>query len=425
MVRARAGPDDAAMTTERTDTALPNEPLATYRRLERRTSNRVIGGVAGGLADYLNVDPLLIRVGFAGLMLFSGAGIPLYLLGWLFIPLSGHPDSVAMGWWRSLTMRPVTVIVLAILGILALFSFPISRFTSFYVPFEVFLALGIVIVGMFLLLPRGQGGTGVARPPAAAPMASSDMAGMAASAPPAAGTGPGAPTYWAPAPAPATPIPVEPARPASPLGWYSVAAAFIAVGAVALLDNLSTVRVELADYFGVAFLALGIGLIVGAWWGRARLLILLALVVLPFALGSSFVKVPLDGGIGDRYYWPQSIAEVQPESRLVAGEIYFDLTQLEGQTGPVHLTASVGVGRIVVILPRDASVDATSSVEGGRLALFGSERVGTSLRQRVVGDGAGGGATVVLKLDVGIGDVVINRTQEVRDPDFQDELNGG
>ena len=106
---------------------MPNEPLATYRRLERRTSNRVIGGVAGGLADYLNVDPLLIRVGFAGLMLFSGAGIPLYLLGWLFIPLAGHQDGIAMGWLRSLTAKPATVIVLGVLAILLFASFPVYR----------------------------------------------------------------------------------------------------------------------------------------------------------------------------------------------------------------------------------------------------------------------------------------------------------
>jgi len=417
MVRARARPDDAAMTTERTDNALPNEPLATYRRLQRRTSNRVIGGVAGGLADYLNVDPLLIRVGFAGLMLFSGAGIPLYILGWLFIPLAGRPDSLAMGWLRSLALRPGTIVVLGVVVILLFLSFPVMRrLEDWYVPGEIFWALGIALVGLFLLLPRGQGGSGVARPAAATPADASGMPAAASAAPPAT-------TYWTPAPA--APVPAEPVRPASPLGWYALAAAFIAIGIVAIIDNLSTVPVELADYFGVALLALGVGLLVGAWWGRARLLIVVALVILPFALASSFVKVPLDGGIGDRYYWPQSIAEVQRESRLVAGEIYFDLTKLVGETGPVNLTASVGVGRIVVILPKDAAVDVTSSVEGGRLALFGSERVGTSLRQRVVGDGAGGGATVVLKLDVGIGDVVIDRTQGFRDPDVQDELNGG
>jgi phage shock protein PspC (stress-responsive transcriptional regulator) len=419
MVRARARPDDAAMTAERTDTALPNEPLATYRRLQRRTSNRVIGGVAGGLADYLNVDPLLIRVGFAGLMLFSGAGIPLYILGWLFIPLAGRQDSLAMGWLRSLALRPGTIVVLGVVVILVFLSFPVMRrLDDWYVPGEIFWALGIALVGLFLLLPRGQGGSGVARPAAAAPSASQAAAmppeGMTTSAGAAA-----APTYWAPAPAPAAPLPAEPVRPASPLGWYALAAAFIAIGIVALIDNLSTVPVELADYFGIALLALGIGLLIGAWWGRARGLILVGLALLPFALGSSFVKVPLDGGFGDRGYQPQSIAELGPQYRLVGGELYFDLTQLEDQTGPVTLAASVGVGRIVVILPPDASVDVTSSVEGGRLVLFGREQAGTSMSQRVVGNGTGTGATLVLKLDVGIGEIFIERCDLL----FEEELS--
>ena len=417
MVRARAEPDDAAMTTERTDTALPNEPLATYRRLERRTSNRVVGGVAGGLADYLNVDPLLIRVGFAGLMLFSGAGIPLYLLGWLFIPLAGHQNGIAMGWLRSLTQRPGALIVLGIVLILLFASFPVYRrledFSGFYVPGEIFWALGIALLGLFLLLPRGQAGAGVVRPPAAAAMASSEMAGAApGSEAAAAAPAPGAPTYWAPAPAPATPIRVEPARPASPLGWYSLAAAFIGVGVVALIDNVSTVPVELADYFGVALLAIGVGLLVGAWRGRARGLVLIGLLLLPFALAASFVKVPLDGGWGNSGYQPQSVSQLQPEYRLFGGSMYFDLSQLQGQTGPVELTASVGVGSIAVVLPRDASVDITSSVDGGQLNLFGREFSGTSVSQRVVGSGTGGGTVMHLRLDVGLGDVYITRVDQ-------------
>jgi len=412
MVRARAEPDDAAMTTERADTALPNEPLATYRRLERRTSNRVIGGVAGGLADYLNVDPLLIRVGFAGLMLFSGAGIPLYLLGWLFIPLAGHPDSVAMGWLRSLTGRPGTIIVLGILALLVFVSFPVMRrlddFGGFYIPGEIWLALGIAFVGLLLLLPRGQGGAGVARPPAAAPPPAPDaMTGATAAA-----------TYWAPAPAPA--IPAEPPRPPSPLGWYALAGTFISVGVVALIDNQSNVAVELADYFGVALLALGLGLVIGAWRGRARALILIGLVLVPFALAASFIKVPLDGGFDSRYLQPQSAAELQPEYRLVGGTLWLDLSQLEGQTGQVDLRASVGVGEIEVILPRDAVVDASSSVEGGTLNLFGREFSGTSVAQRVVGNEGGAGVNVHLVLDVGLGSVYITRVDQA----YVDEMGG-
>jgi phage shock protein PspC (stress-responsive transcriptional regulator) len=414
MVPGRAGRDDGAMTTEQTNTALPNEPLAAYRRLERRSTNRVVGGVAGGLADYLNVDPLLIRVGFAGLMLFSGAGIPLYLLGWLFIPLTGRQDSLAMGWFRSLALRPGTVVVLGILFILLFLSFPVMRrLDGWYVPTEVWFALAVVIVGIFLLLPRGQGGTGAARPPAATSAPGPMPPAAAASFDAAAGSSvaaPAAPSYWSAPPAPPAPaIPAEPPRPASPLGWYAVAAAFIALGVVALVDSATPGVAQLADYFGAVLLALGIGLLIGAWWGHARLTILLGLLVVPFALASSFVTVPLTGGFGSRSVQPFTIQDVRPEYRLTAGSFYFDLTELADDTGTAELTASVAGGDITVIVPDNADVDVTASSGLGRLWILGGEQVGTSLLQRVTGNGDPGGPTLLLRLEAGIGEVHVQR----------------
>ena len=63
---------------------------ALGRHLRRRTNDRVIGGVAGGLGDYFNVDPLLIRIGFVGLIIFGGAGLVLYLVAWLLVPAEGQ-----------------------------------------------------------------------------------------------------------------------------------------------------------------------------------------------------------------------------------------------------------------------------------------------------------------------------------------------
>ncbi|MEG1571959.1 MAG: PspC domain-containing protein [Bacteroidales bacterium] len=56
------------------------------KRLYRSHQNRVIAGVAGGLSDYLNIDPLVIRLIFAFLAIFGGSGILLYLLMWIFVP---------------------------------------------------------------------------------------------------------------------------------------------------------------------------------------------------------------------------------------------------------------------------------------------------------------------------------------------------
>ena len=55
----------------------------------RPDEGRWFAGVASGLARRWGVDPLLVRGGFVILAIFSGVGLLLYGLGWLFLP---HPD---------------------------------------------------------------------------------------------------------------------------------------------------------------------------------------------------------------------------------------------------------------------------------------------------------------------------------------------
>lgn len=63
------------------------------RRLVRSRSNRMIAGICGGMADYFKVDAALIRLAFVVLVICGGAGIPVYLIAWLIIPLEGDPVS--------------------------------------------------------------------------------------------------------------------------------------------------------------------------------------------------------------------------------------------------------------------------------------------------------------------------------------------
>jgi phage shock protein PspC (stress-responsive transcriptional regulator) len=50
--------------------------------------------VAAGVADYFEVDPTLVRLGFVGLALLGGLAVPLYVAGWLLIPDEGTSASV-------------------------------------------------------------------------------------------------------------------------------------------------------------------------------------------------------------------------------------------------------------------------------------------------------------------------------------------
>jgi phage shock protein C len=55
-------------------------------RLTRSTSDRVIAGVCGGLAAYLDIDSTLVRLAFAILLFASGIGLPIYLILWIIMP---------------------------------------------------------------------------------------------------------------------------------------------------------------------------------------------------------------------------------------------------------------------------------------------------------------------------------------------------
>ena len=54
--------------------------------LRRNVFNKVLGGVCSGLADYFNLDVVLVRVVFAASFLFAGIGGGLYLHLWLIVP---------------------------------------------------------------------------------------------------------------------------------------------------------------------------------------------------------------------------------------------------------------------------------------------------------------------------------------------------
>ena len=59
------------------------------KRLYRSRSDRMIAGVAGGLAAVFNIDPLFVRLGFLALGFINGVGIVLYLIMWLLVPNEG------------------------------------------------------------------------------------------------------------------------------------------------------------------------------------------------------------------------------------------------------------------------------------------------------------------------------------------------
>ena len=58
----------------------------TEQKLYRDKTNHIVGGVAAGLGNYFNLDPLLIRILFVLLAIFGGGGVIIYFILWIFVP---------------------------------------------------------------------------------------------------------------------------------------------------------------------------------------------------------------------------------------------------------------------------------------------------------------------------------------------------
>ena len=92
-----------ATTADARSATATDQPEA--RLLRRSTDDRMLAGVAGGIARHLNADVILVRVIIAALVLLTGVGAALYVAAWLLIPADGEDQPVAAAWTADRRFR--------------------------------------------------------------------------------------------------------------------------------------------------------------------------------------------------------------------------------------------------------------------------------------------------------------------------------
>ena len=94
------------------------------KRLYKSQSNKIIAGVCGGLAEYFDVDPVIMRVLFVLLAFFGGSGFVLYIACWIIMPKSAavNEGQNGPGQSKATNARKVFGIALVIGGAILLFS---------------------------------------------------------------------------------------------------------------------------------------------------------------------------------------------------------------------------------------------------------------------------------------------------------------
>jgi phage shock protein C len=75
--------------------------VAARKRLMRPREGRKIAGVCAGLAEYLDLDPTLIRLVWLIVVIFAGAGIIAYIIGWILMPEEPLRSAVPAGEHQS------------------------------------------------------------------------------------------------------------------------------------------------------------------------------------------------------------------------------------------------------------------------------------------------------------------------------------
>ncbi len=122
------------------------------RRLYRSRKEKIIAGVCGGLAEYFDIDPVIVRL-LMVLLFIYGVGIIIYILAWIMIPMEPpekvEVEEVVVDTVEDKKKRErVGAIILIITGVVLLFG----AFYSMSFIWKIIVPLTIIAAGIYILL---------------------------------------------------------------------------------------------------------------------------------------------------------------------------------------------------------------------------------------------------------------------------------
>ncbi len=265
------------------------QPEPPPRRLTRSTTDRMIGGVAGGIGRHLGVDPLAIRITFVILSFAGGIGLIAYLLCLAFVP-TDDPSAPPLKWGLARTVGA---------GLLAVAALAIAVPDWFWGPQLPLLLVAGAVLYLLVRMMREDGGTHAGR--------------LAAR------------------------IAIGIVLVALAAGGFVAAAAGTALGGGIVVAGL--------------VIACGVGLVGGAFRGGARWLIVPALV-LALPLGAvAATDLDVRGTWGDRTFHPATVAELADGYEMGVGSMRVDMRDVELPPGRTDLRLEIGMGEIQVLVP--------------------------------------------------------------------------
>jgi phage shock protein PspC (stress-responsive transcriptional regulator) len=312
------------------------EPPRRPKRLLRAQDDRMLLGVAAGLGRYFDVDPVIVRIGFALSVFIGGLGAFAYAALALFVPTGDDAGNVVE---RPPIERSRGLAIAAGIGILIVVLswgvFDGGFFWDdgwFFGPPFLLIALA---VGLFLVLR--------------------DRGSRSGDAPRSAGRTVGQIVL-------------------------AIVLAFVALGVLSMIALASAWAGATGHGLVVAgvIAAIGVMLVLSAFRGGARWLLLpAAALAIPLALVSA-ADISFGDGIGDREYRPSSIAALPEEGyELGVGRLIVDLRDLDWRDDTVlDLDVDLGIGEAIVAVPESVCVSGELDSRAGELYLAGEDAEG-------------------------------------------------
>ncbi|MEO6471413.1 MAG: PspC domain-containing protein [Aeromicrobium sp.] len=311
--------------------------------VKRSTDDRMIAGVCSGLAKYLNIDPVVLRVVLAALTFVGFAGVVLYLAAWFLLPTDTDPKSVAAHWFKlDENEEQVRTIGLIVAGVLAVTAGAGIFDGQWSAPFPWIGIVAFALLYVWVIKPR---------------RAKRERAGHTFTDPTADGLT-------------VTKVldPKEPKTPWSPvLTLVTISSSLIAMGGVAIYANAHD-ALPWTTYAVTALGVIAVGLLTSTFFGNGGPLIPIGALI---AIALAMTAMLPSSRIGQDIY-PDSTGEIASSYTLGIGELDVNLdnlsnpSQLEGRTIKVKL----GIGHTRIVVPSDANVEVHSTLNAGEIRVF-------------------------------------------------------
>jgi hypothetical protein len=177
----------------------------------------------------------------------------------------------------------------------------------------------------------------------------------------------------------------------------------LALGVVAVLDLSGAFRIPTAGYFAAMLGTVGLGLLIGTWFGRARWLIALGMVfVAALTVATAADRADQMGNVGANITWqPANYSEIKNSYESSFGTATLDLTNVDFTGQDRTVAVQVNAGDLEIILPPKVDVDVRADVNAGDAHVFDSQWGGFNAdTQQITNNGVDGPGGGHLRLDI-------------------------